>query len=77
MTQSDANGVTLWKAMPGDVVAGDTFDIFAGCDKQFATCKSKYSNHLNFRGFPHIPGPDFALSYAGPDAVHDGGLLVE
>jgi hypothetical protein len=32
--------------------------------------------HLNFRGFPHIPTPDFILTYARPgEGGHDGGLL--
>lgn len=33
---------------------GDTFTITAGCDKSLATCKSKFSNGINFGGFPHI-----------------------
>ena len=37
---------------------GDTFSIVAGCDKTFSTCKAKFDNHENFRGFPHLPGND-------------------
>jgi len=33
---------------------GDTFDVFAGCDKTFATCQTKFNNEVNFGGFPHI-----------------------
>lgn len=33
---------------------GDTFDIFAGCDKTLATCQGKFNNVVNFGGFPHI-----------------------
>ena len=32
----------------------DTFTILAGCDKTFETCKTKFSNQINFGGFPHI-----------------------
>jgi len=32
----------------------DTFTVSAGCDKTFNTCKTKFSNQLNFGGFPHI-----------------------
>ena len=40
----------------------DDFTVTAGCDKQFPTCKAKFDNVVNYRGFPHIPGNDFAVS---------------
>jgi uncharacterized phage protein (TIGR02218 family) len=40
---------------PFDVEVGDTFRVEAGCDKRFQTCKDKYNNVKNFRGFPYIP----------------------
>ena len=46
------------------IAAGDAFTLRAGCDKQFATCRAKFANAVNFRGFPHMPGDDFVLSYA-------------
>lgn len=55
---------------------GDTFTIIAGCDKSFATCKAKFANALNFRGFPHLPGNDAAYAYASDGQVFDGGPLV-
>lgn len=53
--------------------AGATFVVRAGCDKSFATCRAKFGNGLNFRGFPHIPGNDAVQ--AGPSAAEplDGG----
>lgn len=45
------------------IETGDTFSVAAGCDKRFATCREKFANQANFRGFPHMPGNDFALSY--------------
>ena len=68
--------VVLWKSMPYVPAVGDLFELTAGCDKQFSTCKEKFSNHLNFRGFPHVPGADFSLGYAATDVVHDGSALV-
>jgi uncharacterized phage protein (TIGR02218 family) len=56
--------------------AGDGFVVVAGCDKRFATCKAKFANALNFRGFPHLPGNDSAYSYVTPDGAFDGGPLV-
>jgi uncharacterized phage protein (TIGR02218 family) len=44
---------------PGTVLAvGATFAVYAGCDKRFETCRAKFANTLNFRGFPHMPGND-------------------
>lgn len=39
---------------PFDIATSDTFSVVAGCDKTFATCKSKFSNSARFGGFPHI-----------------------
>ncbi len=55
---------------------GDTFSIVAGCDKSFATCKAKFANALNFRGFPHLPGNDSAYAYVTAEGEFDGGPLV-
>lgn len=43
---------------PDDIQVGDTFDIIAGCDKLHDTCKTKFSNLVNYGGFPFIPGTD-------------------
>ena len=75
--ESGGTTIQLWKPMPFDVIVGDTFKVTAGCDKSFATCKSKFSNHLNFRGFPHVPGNDFSLSYVDNSTDHDGSPLVD
>ncbi len=75
---TSAGGVTLalWQAMPQPIAPGDTFTVTAGCDKRFATCRDRFGNAVNFRGFPHIPGNDFALSYPVPgEPGNDGGSL--
>ncbi len=73
-----ADGVTvsLWLP-PLPLTVGDTFTVTAGCDKSFGTCGKKFANALNFQGFPHMPGTDFAFGYADGDAVHDGRALYE
>ena len=58
------------------VIAGDTFAAYAGCDRRFATCGEKFSNRVNFRGFPHIPGNDFVLRYPRQGDRLDGRKLV-
>lgn len=75
--ETAVDALTLWKAMPHSVAVGDAFELTAGCDKYFASCKEKFSNEKSFRGFPHMPGSDFALSYAGSGMVHDGSPFVE
>jgi len=68
--------IELWQAMPLAVEPGDGFIVTAGCDKRFATCRDRFANVLNFRGFPHIPGNDFVIRYAREgEAGHDGGSL--
>ena len=39
------------------------------------TCAAKFSNILNFRGFPHIPGQDAVMRYATADGGHEGAVL--
>ena len=47
-------------------MAGQAFTITAGCDKHLDTCKAKFANVVNFRGFPHMPGNDFVTAVARP-----------
>ena len=65
----------LWQSPSEDVAEGDNFLIVTGCDKQFSTCREKFANTMNFRGFPHVPGNDFMLSVATRDGKNDGGKL--
>jgi uncharacterized phage protein (TIGR02218 family) len=61
---ADGVSLTLWQAMPEPIADGDTFSVTAGCDKRFETCRDRFDNVVNFRGFPHIPGNDFVTRYA-------------
>ena len=54
----------LWQMMPEPLAADDAFVVTAGCDKRFDTCRDRFANVVNFRGFPHIPGNDFVARYA-------------
>ena len=59
---------------PGVALAfGATFAIYAGCDKRFETCRAKFANTLNFRGFPHMPGNDAVQSRPVAGEPMDGG----
>ena len=67
----------LWQRMVEPIASGDGFTVSAGCDKRFETCRERFDNIENFRGFPHMPGNDFALSYPTRDGGNDGGRLFE
>ena len=67
----------LWRPVAQDIQPGDTFQVTAGCDKLYATCRERFANGNRFRGFPHIPGNDFVL--ANPSRARqerDGGAQV-
>lgn len=38
-----------------DLRVGDNVNVLQGCDHSFETCKTKFSNQVNFGGFPSIP----------------------
>ncbi len=67
--------VSLLEAPVRSVAIGDTFAIRAGCDKRLETCRAKFGNVVNFRGFPHIPGQDAVIRYASRDGGHEGAVL--
>lgn len=43
---------------PAPLTSGAAFTVYAGCDKRIETCRAKFANVVNFRGFPHMPGND-------------------
>lgn len=54
---------TLWLPMPNAIQIGDTYTVYPGCDKRFTTCSGKFSNVVNFGGFPYVPGIGNILKY--------------
>ncbi len=69
--------VRFWLPLEATPDVGDAVTLTVGCDKSLATCRTKFSNQLNFQGFPHMPGGDFAYSYVSGASTHDGGVLYE
>ena len=59
----DTVAITLWRLPAHGLGVGDTFTVTAGCDKVLATCRDKFRNTVNYRGFAHMPGTDFVTSY--------------
>ena len=54
--------IELWAATGLAPAPGDRVRLTAGCDKRPATCRLKFQNFLNFRGFPHLPPEDWLIS---------------
>lgn len=57
--------LTFALAFPYPIVIGDTYTLSAGCDKTSGTCKAKFTNLINFRGEPDVPGTDAMLKVGG------------
>jgi uncharacterized phage protein (TIGR02218 family) len=67
--------VELWQSVSAPIAAGDRVRLEAGCDKSAATCRLKFANFLNYRGFPHIPGDDFLAAYPNASKPQTGQSL--
>ena len=64
--------ICVSRPFPLAPTSGDAIAISVGCDKAFATCKTRFANGFNFRGQPTLPGDDVA--FGGPAiAGNDGG----
>ena len=75
VASASARVVELWTGLAVPLTAGNVVRLEAGCDKTAATCRGKFNNFLNFRGFPHLPGEDWLTSYPVPGQAHTGGSL--
>lgn len=71
----DARDLELWEELRAPVQAGDTAALVVGCDKRHATCGTKFTNLLNFRGFPTLPGEDWVTDFPRSDGINTGGSL--
>ncbi len=57
--------LTLLFQTPYDIQVGDAIKVLPGCKKRIVEdCFTKYSNQLNFRGEPVVPGQDKVLRTA-------------
>jgi uncharacterized phage protein (TIGR02218 family) len=60
--------LALWAGPGVRPAPGARVLLEAGCDKRLETCRSKFSNTLNFQGYPHLPGEDWLLAAPQPGA---------
>lgn len=78
ITSEGTAQLSLWQAPANPIMPGDTFNVYAGCAHTFAACADKFGNAANYRGFPHMPGPDFVMAYATQDTQkNDGSAIVK
>lgn len=54
--------VELWSGLALHPTAGDRVRLLAGCDRRAETCRLKFLNFPNFRGFPHLPPEDWLIA---------------
>lgn len=74
-TVSGQRRVEVWEMLGAGFSPGDRVRLEPGCDKRLATCRDKFDNLVNFRGFPDIPGEDWLVSYPVRAGQNDGGSL--
>lgn len=67
--------IDLWRAPAYQPRADDRVKLVSGCDKTADTCRTKFGNFLNFRGFPNLPGEDWVAAYPREGDIHDGSSL--
>ena len=70
-----ARRLTLLEAPVRPIAAGHDFVVRAGCDKRLETCRDRFANVANFRGFPHIPGQDTVIRYPNRGDANAGDVL--
>ncbi|PZX17706.1 putative phage protein (TIGR02218 family) [Palleronia aestuarii] len=68
-----ARRIEIWESLRGGIAAGDRVRIEAGCDRREETCREKFSNMVNFRGFPHLPGEDWLMAYPNSRTIGGSG----
>lgn len=67
--------IELWESIRAELSPGDLVRLEVGCDKRSDTCRLKFNNLVNFRGFPHIPGDDWLSSFPANSSVNNGGSM--
>lgn len=65
IVSADGSRIQLRELPRNPVAIGDVVVVREGCDKRFATCRERFSNAVNFRGEPHLPGNDSLTRYPG------------
>ncbi|MDA7429835.1 DUF2163 domain-containing protein [Primorskyibacter aestuariivivens] len=70
---AEGREIELWEPLRAQVAVGDVVRITAGCDKRMETCRLKFNNLLNFRGFPDLPEDDWLIVNPSKSGQGTGG----
>ncbi|GFE49895.1 hypothetical protein So717_16480 [Roseobacter cerasinus] len=65
--------IELWEPVRSALTPGQTVRLIAGCDKRSETCRMKFSNLVNFQGFPDVPGEDWMIAVPKSTGANTGG----
>lgn len=60
---TSGNWLTLDRPLSEGYAIGMPAELREGCDHTFATCATRFSNAVNFRGEPFLPGNDLLARY--------------
>jgi uncharacterized phage protein (TIGR02218 family) len=69
----EGRSLVLWAPIRGEVAQGTLLRLTAGCDRRAETCRLKFDNLLNFRGFPDLPGEDWVMAVPKAGGANGGG----
>jgi uncharacterized phage protein (TIGR02218 family) len=67
--------IDLWEPLRVALEEGTQVQLVVGCDKRFETCRTKFGNLLNYRGFPDIPQEEWIMVHPTMTSRRDGGSL--
>jgi uncharacterized phage protein (TIGR02218 family) len=67
--------IELWDPIRAMIESDIAVRLIAGCDKRSETCRVKFRNLENFRGFPDLPGDDWLLATPKSTGANTGGSL--
>jgi uncharacterized phage protein (TIGR02218 family) len=67
--------LALLEAPVRPIGEGQSFVVRGGCDKRLETCRERFANVVNFRGFPHIPGQATVIRYPNRGDANAGEVL--
>lgn len=62
----DASGFLLDRPLATGTAQQLPVELREGCDHRFETCSNRFSNSVNFRGEPFLPGNDLLARYPKP-----------
>lgn len=65
--------IELWEPIRSVFAPGTMVRLTVGCDKRGETCRKKFRNYANYRGFPDVPGEDWVLAVPKSTGANTGG----